>query len=86
MVVSTLNLVETFIAKGGGTCDALSTSVGRLDWKYRNLTEVEIWRTSISVKIRKIYGAKLIKQQIVLFKKLHSFKRFVRTTVAASDD
>jgi len=32
------------------------------------MTEVEIWRTSVSVKISKIYGAKLIKHQILLLK------------------
>ena len=30
--------------------------------------EVEIWRTSVSVKIRKILGAELIKQQLLLLK------------------
>jgi len=41
-------------------------------------------RCLVSVKIRKILGPKLIKQQILLSKKLHSLKPFVRTTVATS--
>jgi len=43
-----------------------------------------MWRTLVFVKIPKTKGAKLIKQQILLLKKLDSLKRFVRTTVAAS--
>jgi len=40
MVVSTLNLVETFIARGE-TCDALSKSIGQLDQldQSRNMAE-----------------------------------------------
>jgi len=34
MVISTLNLVETFIVRGE-TCDAFSRSVGQLDWKWK---------------------------------------------------
>jgi len=61
MVLSTSNLVETFIAKGE-TCDALSRSVGELDRKYK------YGGGSVSVKIRKTSGAKLIKPQILLLK------------------
>jgi len=61
MVVSTFKLSGNF-HRERRTCDALSRSV--LSRSIR--PEVEICRTSVSVKIRKIKGVKLIKQQILL--------------------
>ena len=61
MVVSNSNLVGTFVVRYASR-DTLSRSVGQLDRKHK------CGRLSASVKISKISGAKLIKQQILSVK------------------